>query len=213
MKMESSELFSHIDEVNLSYRATRSDIRRLCDEALKDKAASIVIPPSYIEVAASYLGEHLPAGTVISYPYGFDTSAAKGFLASDAVTGGAGEIACVVNTGWIFDEKWKDIEAETAFLKKACGDRVLKILVNFSGLTKDQKIQTAEAIESGGADMIGLLLDGTSSSAPLSDLVLLRDLSNFDLSILVCGGIRREETARQLLGLGADRVALVRERP
>lgn len=211
MNMESSELFSHIDEVNLSYRATRSDIRKLCDEALKNQAASIVIPPSYIEVAASYLGEQLPAGTVISYPYGFDTSAAKGFLASDAVTNGAGEIACVVNGGWIFDEKWKDIEAETAFLKKACGERTLKMLVNFNGLTRDQKVLTAEAIESGGADMIGLLFDGSSSSAPLSDLVLLRDLNNFALSILVCGGIRKTETVQQLLNLGADRVALVRD--
>lgn len=210
--MESTELFSHIDEVNLSYRATRSDIRKLCDDALKDRATSIVIPPSYIEVAASYLGGHLPAGTVISYPCGFDTSASKGFLASDAVSNGAGEIACVVNAGWAFDEKWKDIEAETAFLRKACGERTLKMLVNFNGLTRDQKVQTAEAVQSGGADMIGLLLDGNSPSL-LSDLVLLRDLNDFDLSILICGGIRKEETARQLLGLGADRVALVRELP
>lgn len=209
--MESSELFSHIDEVNLSGRATRSAIRELCDEALKDHAASIVIPPAYVEVAASYLGGHVPAGTVISYPYGFDTSSAKGFLASDAVNNGAGEIACVVNSGWIFDEKWKDIEAETAFLRKACGDRTLKILVSFRGLTKEQKLMTAEAVENGGADMIGLIVDEDTASTALSDLVLLWDLSGFHLSLLVCGHIRKPETAERLLELGADRVALVRD--
>ena len=99
MTNEIREILSHVDHTLLAPTATRSEIRRICDDGVKYGTASICIPASYVADAKSYVGNRCKVCTVIGFPNGYDTTSAKAFMAADAVSRGADEIDMVINLG------------------------------------------------------------------------------------------------------------------
>lgn len=125
--MELSEILAACDHTLLAQTATWADIRALCDDGMKYHTASVCIPASFVKQAKEYVGDKLTICTVIGFPNGYDTTAAKCFMATDAVDNGAGEVDMVINIGWAKEGKWDEITAEIAAIKKACKGRLLKL--------------------------------------------------------------------------------------
>ena len=103
--MDIKEILSKVDHTLLSQSATWDEIRQICDDGVKYSTASVCIPASYVKQAKEYVGDSLKICTVIGFPNGYSTTAAKCFEAADAVENGADEIDMVINIGWLKDKK------------------------------------------------------------------------------------------------------------
>ena len=118
--MELKDILSKCDHTLLAQTATWDEIKAICDDGMKYGCASVCIPASYVKQAAEYVAGKLPICTVIGFPNGYDTTAAKCFMASDAVANGADEVDMVINIGWAKDGLWERITEEIAAVKAAC---------------------------------------------------------------------------------------------
>ena len=133
--MELKDILSKCDHTLLSQTATWDEIRGICDDGMKYGCASVCIPASYVKQAAEYAAGRLPICTVIGFPNGYDTTAAKCFMATDAVNNGASEVDMVINLGWVKDRKWDDLLSEIRAVKEACKGRLLKVIIECCYLT------------------------------------------------------------------------------
>lgn len=204
--MQISEILKHVDHTALSPTTTRGDIRALCDDAITYGCASVCIPAAYVRDAKRYVGERMKVCTVIGFPNGYDTSAAKAFMAADAVKNGADEIDMVINLGWVKDEKFADVEAEIAMVKSAAGGRVLKVIIETALLSREEKIRLCDAVTKAGADYIKTSTGFAGGGATFEDVLLMKEYVGKDVRIKAAGGIRTMDDAETFLALGADRL-------
>ena len=127
MKKELQDILSRVDHTLLSQTATWAEIRTICDDGVKYGCASVCIPASYVRRAAEYVDGKIAVCTVIGFPNGYDTTAAKCFEAADAVKNGASEIDMVINIGWVKDGLYDDVLAEIRAVKEACAEDILDL--------------------------------------------------------------------------------------
>ena len=130
-----------MDHTLLLQPSTWEEIRHICDDAIKYQTASVCIPPCYVKQAHEYMGDRMAVCTVIGFPNGNMTTAAKEFETKDAIANGASEIDMVINIGWVKDKKYDWVEEEIRTLKAACGDRILKVIIETCLLTEEEKIK------------------------------------------------------------------------
>ncbi len=208
--LEIREILSHVDHTLLTQTATRGEIRKLCDDAIKYGTASVCIPASYVADAKRYVGNRMKVCTVIGFPNGYDTSSAKAFMAADAVKNGADEIDMVINLGWVKDGKYADIEAEIAMVKAACGDRILKVIIETCFLTESEKIRLCDVVTKAKADYIKTSTGFGSGGATFEDIELFAKYIGPDVKIKAAGGISSLDDAEKYLALGADRLGTSR---
>ena len=135
--MDTATILSHVDHTLLKPEATWEQIKTLCDEAMEFGCATVCIPPSFVKQAAAYVQGNLKICTVIGFPNGYNTTAAKIFETKDAVENGASEIDMVINNGMVKDRQWDDIAHEIAGIKAACLGRPLKVIQGRGGLRQD----------------------------------------------------------------------------
>ena len=121
--MDISAILSHVDHTLLKPEATWDQIKTLCDEAMEYGCATVCIPPAWVKPAADYVQGYLKICTVIGFPNGYNTTAAKLFETKDAVENGASEIDLVINNGMVRDRKWSDLTQEVKGVK--AGSRVV----------------------------------------------------------------------------------------
>ena len=127
--MDTATILSHVDHTLLKPESTWEQIKTLCDEAMEFGCATVCIPPSFVKQAAAYVQGNLKICTVIGFPNGYNTTAAKIFETKDAVENGASEIDMVINNGMVKDRQWDDIAHEIAGIKAACLGRPLKVII------------------------------------------------------------------------------------
>ena len=108
--MDINEILKHVDHTLLLQGSTWEEIKQICDDAMKYETASVCIAPSYVKEAAEYMNGRIPVCTVIGFPNGYMTTAAKEFETKDALANGASEIDMVINIGWLKDKKYDLIE-------------------------------------------------------------------------------------------------------
>ncbi|MDY4598932.1 MAG: deoxyribose-phosphate aldolase, partial [Candidatus Faecousia sp.] len=133
--MELNTILSKCDHTLLAQTATWAEIKAVCDDGMKYHTASVCIPASFVKQAKEYVGDKLPICTVIGFPNGYDTTAAKCFMASDAVENGADEVDMVINIGWAKEGKWAEITDEIAAVKHSCKGKLLKVIIETCLLT------------------------------------------------------------------------------
>ena len=183
------DIFARLELTLLAASATRAEVRQLCDDAIRIQAASVCVPPCYVEDVKRYIGNRVPVGTVVGYPNGFETSSAKAFMAADAARKGADEIEMAVNPGWIRDEKYADVEAEIAMVKSACSGKILKVTIRTDMLSEAEMIRMCHIVSEAKADYITVseTWDGKCVSP---DIVrLLREYSGSAVKIQIRGEI------------------------
>lgn len=210
MTQEIKEILSHVDHTLLAPVATRSMIRKICDEGVRYGTASICIPASYVADAKSYVGNRVKVCTVIGFPNGYDTTSAKAFMAADAVSRGADEIDMVINLGWLKDQKYTDVEAEIAMVREACAGHILKVIIETCLLTDEEKIRMCEIVTQAKADYIKTSTGFSTGGATFADVELFRKYVGPDVKIKAAGGISSIDDAKKFLALGADRLGTSR---
>jgi len=208
--MELSEILAKCDHTLLSQTATWADIKVICDDGIRFKTASVCIPASFVKQAKEYVGEKLAICTVIGFPNGYATTAAKCFMASDAVAGGADEVDMVINIGWAKEGKWADITAEIAAVKAACKGKLLKVIIETCLLTDDEKIALCKCVTEAKADFIKTSTGFSTAGATFRDVELFAKHIGPDVKIKAAGGISSLEDAEKFIALGASRLGTSR---
>ena len=208
--MELSEILSKCDHTLLAQTATWNQIKAICDDGMKYHTASVCIPASHVRQAKEYVGNRLAVCTVIGFPNGYDTTAVKCFMAVDAVSSGADEIDMVANIGWIKEEKYDELCAEIAAVKAACGDKILKVIIETCLLTDDEKIAMCKIVTAAGADYIKTSTGFSTGGATFHDVELFAKHVGKHVKIKAAGGISSLEDAEKFITLGADRLGTSR---
>lgn len=204
--MEFNEILGKVDHTLLAQTSTWEQIKEICDDAVKYKVASACIPPSFVKRAKEHVGANLAICTVIGFPNGYMTTAVKVFETEDAIKNGADEIDMVINIGDLKDKKYDEIVHEIAEIKKACKDKVLKVIIETCLLTDDEKIKMCELVTKAGADFIKTSTGFSTSGATKEDIILFKKYVGSDVKIKAAGGIGSLEDAKDFIELGADRL-------
>jgi len=208
--MELSEILSKCDHTLLSQTATWAEIKAICDDGMKYHTASVCIPASYVRQAKEYVGEKLAICTVIGFPNGYDTTAAKCFMATDAVDNGADEVDMVINLGWVKDGKFDAVEQEIAAIKKACKGKLLKVIIETCLLTDEEKVEMCHVVTRSGADYIKTSTGFSKAGATFHDVELFAANVGPNVKIKAAGGISSLEDAEKFIALGASRLGTSR---
>ena len=208
--MELNDILAKCDHTLLAQTATWAEIKALCDDGMRYRTASVCIPASYVRQAKDYVGERLAICTVIGFPNGYATTAAKCFMAADAIANGADEVDMVVNIGWVKDGRFADAEAEIVAVKKACGDKILKVIIETCLLTDDEKIAMCHAVTNAGADYIKTSTGFSKAGATFADVALFAAHIGPHVKIKAAGGISSLADAEEFIRLGADRLGTSR---
>lgn len=207
---ETKEMLRHVDHTQLAQTAVWEDIKKLCDEAIRYKTASVCIPPSFVRQAKEYVGERMAVCTVIGFPNGYSTTAVKAYETEDALKNGADEIDMVINIGWVKEGCFGLVEQEIRTLKKICGDKILKVIVETCLLTGEEKIRMCQAVTDAGADFIKTSTGFSTGGATFDDVELFARHVGPQVKIKAAGGISTLEDADTFLRLGAARLGTSR---
>ena len=208
--MDIKEILKHVDHTLLLQGSTWEEIKQICDDAMKYGTASVCIAPSYVKQAAEYMGDKMAVCTVIGFPNGYMTTAAKAFETKDALENEASEIDMVINIGWLKDKKYDLIENEIRSLKEICGDKILKVIIETCFLTEEEKIKMCEIVTKAGADYIKTSTGFGGAGATFEDIKLFSEHIGANVKMKAAGGISSIEDAEKFLELGAERLGTSR---
>lgn len=208
--MEIKEILAKCDHTLLAQTATPDDIRRICDEGIEFGTASVCIPPCYVDLAARYSGGRIPICTVIGFPNGNMTTAAKCFETRDAVENGASEIDMVINIGMLRAGMVDYVRDEIAAVRAECRGRVLKVIIETCLLTDEEKKLMCSVVAQGGADYIKTSTGFSKGGATKEDIRLFAENVPAGLKIKAAGGISTLADAEEFIKLGASRLGTSR---
>ena len=204
--MTTEKLCSMVDHTLLAQTATWEEIKALCDDAMAYKTASVCIPPCYVKQAADYVQGKLAICTVIGFPNGNNTTATKVFEAKEAIANGAKEIDMVINIGMLKAGETDYVTEEIRALKRLCGERVLKVIVETCFLTEAEKIAACECVTKAGADIIKTSTGFGSAGAKLEDIELFKKHIGEGVEMKAAGGIHTREEMEGFLKAGCTRL-------
>ncbi len=208
--MNISAILSKCDHTLLTQSATWEDIRAICDDGIRYGTASVCIPPAYVKEAKAYVGARLQICTAIGFPNGYATTAAKVFECRDALENGADEIDTVINIGHLKSGRYDEILAELKALKAACGEKILKVIIETCLLTDEEKIKMCELVTLSGADYIKTSTGFSTGGATREDVALFAAHVGENVRIKAAGGIASLADAEDFINLGADRLGTSR---
>ncbi|MCX8095240.1 MAG: deoxyribose-phosphate aldolase [Caldisericia bacterium] len=205
--MTKKEIVKFIDHTILKPDATISDIKKLCDEAIKYKFYAVCIAPCFVNYVKEYLNEiDIRIATVIGFPLGNSTTKTKIFEAKEAIKNGAHEIDMVINIGILKSRNYKYIHDEISAVKNEIGDKILKVIIETSLLSLDEKIVASTIVKSAGADFVKTSTGFSQSGATKEDVELIRRIVGENFGIKASGGIKTFEQAVELIKSGANRI-------
>ena len=208
--MDIRNILSKCDHTLLGQTATWEQIKTICDEGMKYGTASVCIPPCYVEQAKKYTGNKLKICTVIGFPNGYNTTAVKVFETAEAVEKGADEIDMVINIGMLRAGEDNKVCDEIRQIKKACGDKILKVIIETCLLTEDEKLRMCKIVTDAGADYIKTSTGFSTAGATLADVKLMRANVGEKVLVKAAGGISGLEDAQAFLDNGAARLGTSR---
>lgn len=208
--MTHEEILAMVDHTLLAQTATWEEIRQICDDAVLYHAASVCIPPCYVEKAKKYVGSSMKVCTVIGFPNGNHTTEGKIFEAENALKNGADELDMVINIGALKEKNYSYVENEIKELKKISGDRILKVIIETCLLEEEEKIKMCELVTSAGADFIKTSTGFSKAGAAFEDVELFKKYVGPGVQIKAAGGISSFEDAEKFIGLGASRLGTSR---
>ena len=208
--MNEKDILKLVDHTLLLQTATWEQIKELCDDAIAFKTASVCIPPCYVKKAKEYVGDKMVICTVAGFPNGNNTTASKLFEVNEALENGASEIDMVINIGALKAKKYSFVLDEISQIKKACGENILKVIIETCLLTEEEKIKMCEIVTESGADFIKTSTGFSTLGATFSDIELFAAHVGKNVKIKAAGGISSIEYAEKFIKLGAHRLGTSR---
>lgn len=208
--MEDRDILARVDHTLLAQTATWEEIKTLCDDAITYKTASVCIPAVFVRQAKEYVGDKMKVCTVIGFPNGYSTKEVKTFEAKTAIEDGADEIDMVIHIGSVKEKNYAKIEEEIRAVKEACGDKLLKVIIEACLLTEEEKIQLCHIVTEAKADYIKTSTGFSTGGATFEDIALFAKYVGSDVKIKAAGGITSLEDAEKFIQLGASRLGTSR---
>ncbi|MBR0208507.1 MAG: deoxyribose-phosphate aldolase [Oscillospiraceae bacterium] len=208
--MDIREILEKCDHTLLRVDCTGEEIRVLCDQAMRYNCASVCIPPCHVAGAKRYVGNRLKICTVIGFPNGYMTTAAKAFEAADAVKNGADEIDMVVNLSMVKDAAWGEVVKDIVAVRRATEGRILKVIIECCLLTEEEKLQLCRIVSDSGADFIKTSTGFSKGGATREDVALMRANCPPRVKVKAAGGISTLQDAEDFIALGAERLGTSR---
>lgn len=204
--MTAEKIAAHIDHTLLKAFCSWEQIKELCDEAVTYKTASVCIPSCFIKRIRKAYGPDFAICTVVGFPLGYCNTESKLAETKQALIDGADEIDMVINITDVKNGDYKKVEDEIALIKEACGDKVLKVIIETCYLTEEEKIAMCKAVTNAKADYIKTSTGFGTAGATLEDVILMKENIGPDVKIKAAGGIRTKEAMEQFLEAGCDRI-------
>ncbi len=208
--MDYKYIYEKVDHTLLLQTATWEEIKQICDDAIAYEVASVCIPPSYVSQVKNYVKDNIAVCTVIGFPNGYNTTAVKVFETKDAIANGADEIDMVINIGLLKDKQYNLILNEIKQIKDACGDHILKVIIETCLLTEEEKTKMCELVTESGADYIKTSTGFSSAGATFDDVALFAANVGKNVRIKAAGGITSFDDAKKFIELGASRLGTSR---
>ncbi|MDR0503923.1 MAG: deoxyribose-phosphate aldolase [Treponema sp.] len=203
--MTNEEILGYIDHTLLRMTSSWLEIKALCGEAVMFKTASVCVPPSYVKPISNEYG-NLNICTVVGFPLGYSITAAKVLEAEMAVSGGAREIDMVINIGDVKNGNFDYILEEIKLLKSACGNLILKVIIETCFLTDEEKIRMCAIVTQAGADYIKTSTGFGTAGATLYDIELFKKHIGPDVKIKAAGGVKTREDLEAFIKAGVRRI-------
>ena len=208
--MDLERILAACDHTLLLQTAAWDEIKSICDDAIAYQTASVCIPPCYVKRAKAYVGDRMKVCTVIGFPNGNSTIAAKVFETRDALENGADEIDMVINLGMLRGGDDAYVLEEIREIKAACGEHLLKVIIETCLLTEAEKILMCRIVTEAGADFIKTSTGFSKAGATLEDVRLFAKYVGPQVKIKAAGGISTLEDAEAFLRAGASRLGTSR---
>lgn len=204
--MTDNEILKHIDHTQLKAFAKWEDIEKLCDEAVEYQTASVCIPPTYIKRVHDKYQDRINICTVVGFPLGYSVTSAKVAEVEQAFKDGCNEIDMVVNISDVKNGDYDKVEEEIRTLKKACGNHILKVIIETCYLTEDEKIAMCKAVTNAGADYIKTSTGFGTGGATIEDIRLFKQHIGPDVKMKAAGGVKSKDDLIMFLEAGCDRI-------
>lgn len=208
--MTQKEILSMVDHTLLLQTATWEEIKAICDDGIKYETASVCIPTCYVKQAKEYMGDKCKVCTVIGFPNGNYTTETKVFETKDALNNGADEIDMVINVGMLKAGEYDYVLNEIKAIKEACGEHILKVIIETCLLTDEEKIKMCEIVTEAGADFIKTSTGFSTAGATFADVELFAKHVGPNVQIKAAGGISSMDDAEKFIALGATRLGTSR---
>ena len=205
-ELTNQEIMGRVDHTLLKAAADWASVKKLCEEAVLYGAASVCIPPAYVGAVKKAFGDLPVICTVVGFPLGYSVTAAKVAETKQALAEGASEIDMVVNLTDVKNGNFAAVTAEIAALKEACGDHILKVIIETCYLTEEEKIALCRCVTEGGADFIKTSTGFGTAGATLEDIALFKTHIGEGVRIKAAGGVRTKEDLVAFIQAGCDRV-------
>ena len=208
--MDLKDILKTCDHTLLRVDSTSAEMMELCDQAIRYGCASVCIPPCHVAGAKRYVAGRMKICTVIGFPNGYSTTAVKAYEAADAIRNGADELDMVINLSMVKDGCWDDVKNDILAVRKACKEKVLKVIIECCLLTEQEKIRLCEIVSECGADYIKTSTGFSKGGATPDDVRLMREHCPESVKVKAAGGISSLEDAEEFLALGAERLGTSR---
>ncbi|MBC7428855.1 MAG: deoxyribose-phosphate aldolase [Bacteriovorax sp.] len=196
-----------IDHTLLKPDATIAQIHMLIEEAKQHRFFSVCVNPSYVATCAELLkGSGVQVCTVVGFPLGANSTAAKAFETAHAIKDGADEIDMVINIGALKSQKLLLVEEDIRDVVYAAEGKVVKVIIETSLLTNEEKVMACQLSEKAGANFVKTSTGFSGGGATVEDIVLMKENVSTTIGIKASGGIRDLESAKKMLAAGATRL-------
>ncbi len=200
-------LAAYIDHTLLKPDASEEEIKALCKEALKYGFYSVCINSSYVQTANKELeGSGVKVCSVIGFPLGASTTAAKAFEAGEAVKNGADEVDMVIHIGALISNDRDYVIKDIADVVQAAAGAPVKVIIEAGLLDDERKRLACELACEGGAAFVKTSTGFGHGGATVADVKLMRETVGPDIGVKASGGVRTAEAARQMIEAGATRI-------
>ena len=204
--MERKEILKHIDHTLLKAVATWEDIKVLCDEAIEYGTASVCVPACYISRIHKTYGNKINICTVVGFPLGYSVTEAKVLETRKAIEDGANEIDMVINISDVKNGDLEKVTKEIDALKEACGDKILKVIIETCYLTEEEKIAMCKAVTEAGADYIKTSTGFGTAGATIEDIRLFKKHIGPNVKMKAAGGVKTIADLEMFINEGCDRI-------
>jgi deoxyribose-phosphate aldolase len=197
-----------IDHTLLKADATKDQVEVLCQEAKKHGFFSVCVNPTWIETAVELLkGSDVKVCTVIGFPLGASTSETKGFETKDAIQKGTHEVDMVINIGLLKDGDDVTVEQDIrSVVKAAKGKALVKVIIETSLLTEEEKVRACKLAVQAGADYVKTSTGFSTGGATVEDITLMRETVGPEIGVKASGGVRNREVVEAMVEAGATRI-------
>ena len=207
MTAQGAKVAPLIDHTLLKAQATRAQVATLCGEARQYGFAAVCVPPCQVRFAADALaGSPVKPGTVIGFPFGYSTSAAKAFEAEDAIRNGAQELDMVLAISAIKDQDHAYVLKDIRGVVAAAAGRTVKVIFETCLLTKDEKVTACRLALEAGAGFVKTSTGLAAGGATVDDIQLMRQTVGNRCGVKASGGIRTLDDALKMIAAGANRI-------